>query len=138
MKYDPSNNVLTNYGGLITDLPDSVWTQRFRASKINTEVGIIIANPSEDTDNGIVTGTTKVYGRGVICETEQLSCSPPHINMETQTRSCSEDSLTCIISCKPGFVLDDGSTSITLTCQDNLEWDGEVSTCRLAILPIAE
>ncbi|XP_077971286.1 uncharacterized protein LOC120345793 isoform X2 [Styela clava] len=76
---------------------------------------------------------------GFICSTaEELSCSPPQINMETQTRSCSEDSLTCIISCKPGFVLDDGSTSITLTCQANLEWDGEVPTCRLAILPIAE
>ncbi|XP_077966250.1 uncharacterized protein LOC120336753 [Styela clava] len=130
MKYDPYSIVLTNYDGSISNLPDSVWARN--AIRSFTEIGIIIANSPEDTINGIGTGTILDRAYGVICETEQLSCSLPQINMETQTRTCPEDSLTCTISCKPDFVLDDGSTSITLTCQENLEWDEEVPTCQFA------
>ncbi|XP_077971284.1 uncharacterized protein LOC120346777 isoform X2 [Styela clava] len=130
MKYDLAANVFTNYDGSIASLPDSVWSQNAVKSNINVVI-IILQNSPEDTLNGFGTapsGASSIFG--VICETEQLSCSPPQINMETQILTCSEVSLTCTITCKPNFVLDDGSTSATLTCQDNLEWDGEVPTCR--------
>nr|XP_039272060.1 E-selectin-like [Styela clava] len=125
MTYNPSNNVLKNRDGTISNLPDSVWV----GCKTYTEVAILIGASPDDYDNGLGTTTrpTDTF-RGVLCEIE-LICSPLQINMETQTLACS-DSQNCIISCKPGFVLEDGSTSITLTCQDNLEWNGEVPTCR--------
>ncbi|XP_077971290.1 CUB and sushi domain-containing protein 3-like [Styela clava] len=129
MKYDPASKVLTNYHESISDLPESAWLQKPINRKF-TEVGIRIANPPMFTGEGIGTGDLFLRLIGVICETDQLSCSSPQINMETQMRSYSDDHLTCTISCKPGFVLDDGSTSVILSCQDNLEWDGEVPTCQ--------
>ncbi|XP_077971768.1 uncharacterized protein LOC144425879 [Styela clava] len=124
MKYDPTNNVLKNYDGSNAVLPDSVWSQT-PAKRRFTEVMILIAT---DDEEGLGVLDISSRFRSFICETEQLSCFSLRINMETQIITCSEDSLTCTISCKRGF-LDDGSTSFTLTCQDDLEWDGEVATC---------
>ncbi|XP_077971390.1 uncharacterized protein LOC144425723 [Styela clava] len=135
MKYDPSNKVLQNHDGSISYLPDSVWSIAPAEQEIYTDVAMRIANPPVDPDEGLGIVSSIWTCEGVICETEQLSCTPLQINMETQTRTCPEDSLSCTISCKPGFVFDDESSVITLTCQDNLDWDGEVPTCKLAVCP---
>nr|XP_039269562.1 P-selectin-like isoform X3 [Styela clava] len=139
MKFDPDNQLLKNYDESNSNLHATVWVASepwSSASAPRTRTVIQFTNYPTFLSDGLRTfsGSTGI-AKGVICETNELECLPLEIDGETQEMDCTDFSSTCTISCKPGFIYGDGSKSLTLTCQDSLEWDGEVPACQPAKCP---